>query len=284
MVRADGLAAAAQAARLQPFGGPMERRQEKAPILRNACLQGNYYRLDLQAPGVVPLVRPGQFVHLQLPSLQHRLLRRPFSIFDVDEATGALSLIYKTVGEGTAHLARLQAGTLLDLMGPLGNGYTPAPPDSAPLIVAGGYGCAATYLFARRSPEPGIACLGGRTQDDLLLVAEFGALGWEVRLATDDGSRGHRGVVTDLLETALATARSPAIVACGPNPMLRAVCRIVAARGLDAQVSLDQVMCCGVGACFACVVKLKADNPDGWEYVRTCKSGPVFPASTVVWE
>lgn len=262
----------------------MDRRQEKTPILRNACLQGSYYRLDLHAPGIVPHVRPGQFVHLQLPSLQHRLLRRPFSIFDVDEASGALSLIYKTVGEGTAHLAHLTAGTVLDLMGPLGNGYAPAPPGSTPLIVAGGYGCAATYLFARRSAMSGIACLGGRTADDLLLVAEFGALGWDVRLSTDDGSRGHRGVVTDLLEAVLEATPHPAIVACGPNPMLKAVCRRVAARGLEAQVSLDQVMCCGVGACFACVVKLKADTPDGWEYVRTCKSGPVFPASAVVWD
>jgi dihydroorotate dehydrogenase electron transfer subunit len=262
----------------------MNRCQAKAPILRNTRLQGSYYRVDLLAPAIVPEVRPGQFVHVQLPEFEHHLLRRPFSIFNVEEADGTLSIIYKIVGEGTAHLARLAAGTSLDLMGPLGNGYPEAPPGATPVVVAGGYGCAATYLFARRSQVPGVVCLGGRSAEDLLLVAEYTALGWAVLLATDDGSRGQRGLVTDLLDRALGSARRPYVVACGPNPMLKAVCRLVAARGLEAQVSLDHAMCCGVGACFACVVKLKADTAEGWEYVRTCKSGPVFAASAVVWD
>ena len=262
----------------------MSRCQEKAPILRNACLQGSYYRVDLRAPGVVPQVLPGQFVHVQLPDFEQHVLRRPFSVFNVDEASGTLSLIYKIVGEGTARLAQLGEGVCLDLMGPLGHGYSEPPAGQKLVVVAGGYGCAATYLLVRRSPPPSVVCLGGRTAEDLLLVHEFRALGSAVHLATDDGSLGHRGVVTELLEQVLDREPRPFVVACGPNPMLKAVCRIVAARGLQAEVSLDHVMCCGVGACFACVVKLKADNAAGWEYVRTCKSGPVFQASQVVWE
>ncbi len=262
----------------------MSRCQEKAPILRNTRLQGSYYRVDVQAPGIAPQVRPGQFVHVQLPAFEHRVLRRPFSVFNVEPAAGTLSIIYKIVGEGTGHLADLGPGVSLDLLGPLGNGYADPPPGSRPIVVAGGYGCAATYLFVRRRSVPCLVCLGGRSAEDLLLVDEFGALGAEVRLATDDGTCGQRGVVTDLLEEALLQTPQPWVVACGPNPMLKAVCRIVTARGLDAEISLDHAMCCGVGACFACVVKLKADNADGWEYVRTCRSGPVFPASQVVWD
>ena len=258
--------------------------QEKAPILRNLRLQGSYYRVDLRAEQIAPAVAPGQFVHVQLPAFEHHVLRRPFSVFDIEAATGTLSIIYKTVGEGTAHLAGLGPGVCLDLLGPLGHGYSVPPPGRTPVVVAGGYGCAATYLFVRRSPLPCVVLLGGRTAEDLLLVDEFGALGADVRLATDDGSRGHRGVVTDLLEPALEQTPAPFVVACGPNPMLTAVCRIVTRRGLDAEVSLDHAMCCGVGACFACVVRMKADNADGWEYVRTCKSGPVFPASLIRWD
>ena len=258
--------------------------QEKAPILRNQRLQGSYYRVDLRAEQIAATVAPGQFVHVQLPAFEHHVLRRPFSVFNAEPATGTLSLIYKTVGEGTAHLSGLGAGVGLDLLGPLGHGYSVPPPGQTAVVVAGGYGCAATYLLVRRSPGPCIVLLGGRTAEDLLLVDEFTALGADVRLATDDGSRSHRGVVTDLLEAALEQTANPFVVACGPNPMLKAVCRLVDRRGLDAEVSLDHAMCCGVGACFACVVKLTADNADGWEYVRTCKSGPVFPARLVRWD
>lgn len=262
----------------------MKRCQEKAPILRNTPLRGCYFRVDLEAPAIAPLARPGQFVHVRLPDLEHRLLRRPFSVFDAEPAAGTLSLLYKTVGEGTHHLARLGPGTWLDLLGPLGNGFGDVPAGATPVIAAGGYGSAATYLLARRSPAPGIVCLGGRTEQDLLLVPEYRALGWDVRLVTEDGRCGRRGLVTDLLQEALDQVREPFVAACGPNSMLRAVCEIVRARGIEAQVSLDPLMCCGVGACFTCVVKTRADTPAGWEYTRACSAGPVFPASVIVWD
>jgi len=262
----------------------MSRTQQKATILNNSLLQGSYYRLDMRAEAIAPMVRPGQFVHMQLPGFEHRVLRRPFSICDVDTSSGRLTLVYKTVGEGTRYLAELRPGALLDLMGPLGNGYSVPPADALPVIIGGGYGCAATYLYARRSPTPPLVLLGGRSRDDLLLVDEFRALDCEVRVSTDDGSEGHHGLVTDLLDEVFASVSTPCLVACGPNPMLRSVSRIAAAHGVEAELSLDHVMCCGVGACFACVVKMKADNADGWEYVRTCRSGPVFRSSQIYWE
>ncbi len=262
--------------------------QVQAEILRNRPIAAGYYQIDLRAPQIAAAARPGQFVHVRIPLLEHRVLRRPFSIYDADPATGRLSVIYKVVGEGTDVLSRRQEDTA-DLLGPLGNGFTPPDdPGVQPVIVAGGYGCAATYLLAspRFSSRRPLCLFGARSREDLLLVEEFQALGCEVRTATDDGSAGRKGFVTELLRELLEApaACSLKVFACGPNPMLKAVSTLVLARGLDAEISLDHAMCCGVGACFACVVKRKAETPDGWEYVRTCTDGPVFPASSTVWD
>ncbi len=261
------------------------RQQEDASIIANNRLAGDYFRVDLAAPRIAPLVCPGQFVHLRLPDFEHCILRRPFSVCDTDAAAGTLSIVYKVVGAGTQRLSLLGTDAVCNLLGPLGVGFTVPGPGVQPVIVAGGYGCAATYLLARQSPTPSRCLLGGRSAGDILLTEEFEALGCDVRVSTDDGSVGHKGLVTELLADALdAAGAQPAVYACGPNPMLRAVSRVALERGLDAEVSLDHVMCCGVGACFACVVKLLADTPDGWEYVRTCQRGPVFKASQVYWE
>ena len=259
--------------------------QEDAPVLANRCLGGPYYQIDLCAPRIAGEAQPGQFAHVQYPDFEHHLLRRPFSIYEVAPADGRLSIIYKVVGAGTAHMSALVTGQRVNLLGPLGRGFSLPPKGSTPIIVAGGYGAAATYLLAARSPVPPHVLIGGRSADDLLLVEEFRALGARVEVSTDDGSCGAHGLVTDLL-TPLLDRRppSPAVYACGPNPMLKAVAEIALARGIDAEISLDHAMCCGVGACFACVVKLKSDKPDGWEYTRTCLDGPVFRASRVVWD
>jgi len=260
------------------------KKQETSKILNNKKLQNDYYQADLEAPSIAPLVVPGQFIHIRFPALQHKVLRRPFSVFDINK--NIISIVYKIVGEGTQHFATLQPGEELDLLGPLGNGYTIPVPDSLPVIVAGGYGAAATYLIARTSPVPCLCLIGGRSQKDVLLVDNFKAAGATVKVATDDGSQGHKGMVTDLLQEVFEeySSKSLAVYACGPNAMLKRVSEIVYNKGLDAEVSLDHAMCCGVGACYACVVKMKADNEEGWQYVRTCRDGPVFNASKIYWD
>ena len=258
--------------------------QEEAPIGSNRLLQGDYYQVTVHAPDIVPRVQPGQFVHVLVPGMGHRLLRRPFSVYDVNLSTGELSIIYKVVGRGTQHLATLPKGAVLDLLGPLGVGYSDPPPSIPRVIIAGGYGCAATFLLAKRSAVPPLVLLGGRTDGDVLLVDRFRERGCEVRIATDDGSVGHAGFVTDLLEQALEQLDSPFVAACGPQAMLHTVARIAAKHCIDAEVSLDHVMCCGVGACFACVVKMNDAGNTGWKYVRTCIHGPVFKAGSIYWE
>ena len=250
-------------------------------VIRNDEMTAGYRRLVFLAPHIAETARPGQFVHVQIPGLRDRILRRPFSISSADPAAGTVTVIFKVVGLGTTELAKVKAGVEFPVLGPLGNGYRPVP-GSTPVLIAGGYGSASTLFLAERSEKTGLVLMGARTEHDLILRDEYQALGFRLLAATNDGSFGRRGFVTDLLEEALSSVPDPAVYACGPRPMLFALGRLLEGRGIPAQLSLDQHMCCGVGACFACVVKLKdADSPDGFRYSRSCKEGPVYPAEEV---
>lgn len=252
-------------------------------IVSNKILQDEYYEVKFYVPEICKKTQPGQFVHVKIANLADRILRRPFSICDVSE-DGLLTVIYKKVGKGTKVLATLPPGTVCDLMGPLGTPYSLPEDDEYPIIVAGGYGSAATYLISKRSHTKGILLLGARSKSDLILTDKFAAEGFDVRTSTNDGSEGHKGFVTELIDQALAenSGKKIRFYACGPTPMLLALAKILQDKGYeDGELSLDHLMCCGVGACFACVVKVKADNEDGWRYARTCKEGPVFKAKDV---
>lgn len=259
--------------------------EETVTLLANERDTDRYFRLVVQAPRIAPRVQPGQFAHLRIPLLRDALLRRPFSIFQV--AGDTFSILYKVVGQGTEALSRMRPGESLSALGPLGHGFTvPRPGGEFPLLVAGGYGMAALYLLAQRAPERGIVFVGGRRREDILCEAEFRELGWDVRVATEDGSLGEKGLVTGPL---LAELRKPGagdrprkLFACGPTPMLQAVARIAEQFHMPAELSLDEHMCCGVGVCLTCVVPVR--TADGWEYQRACTEGPVFDARVVLWE
>lgn len=264
-----------------------QRTQEDASIVDNRNYRGDYYQITLSAPTISPHVQPGQFAHLKLPDQAGILLRRPFSIYDADADAGTISIIYKTVGKGTELLSELPTGSTISVLAPLGNGFPAPKPGQRVIIVAGGYGCAATYLIAKRNDNPGICMIGGRSTGDILVEEEFEKAGYEVQISTDDGSRGVHGLVTVLLQKEFeenSDAAETAVYACGPNAMLKAVGQMCLKQGIEAFLSVDEHMCCGVGACFTCVVKIKADNPDGWEYIRSCKDGPVFRAADICWD
>jgi dihydroorotate dehydrogenase electron transfer subunit len=241
-----------------------------------------YFRLVLEAPQIAPAVQPGQFAHVRILPLKDALLRRPFSIYQVNGDT--FSILYKVVGRGTAALAQMKPGEILNVIAPLGHGFTvPAADGPMPLLVAGGYGMAALYLLAERAPRKGIVFVGGRRAVDILCEEEFRALGWQVRVTTEDGSRGHKGLVTEpLLAELRRGAAGRKIFACGPTGMLRAVARIAEEFDVPAELSLDQPMCCGMGVCLTCVVPVRVNG--GWEYQRACTEGPVFDARNVLWD
>jgi dihydroorotate dehydrogenase electron transfer subunit len=258
-------------------------KQEKATVLEHQNFQGEYRILRLQAPEIGPLVQPGQFLHLQIPQVDDRILRRPFSIYKA--GSDEVSILYKPVGRGTEAMRGLTAGISVDILGPLGNGYPELTPGRMPVLVAGGYGNAALYLKARELPVKGTAFFGGRTAEDILCVEEFKSLGWDVHPTTDDGSLGTRGLVTDAFDPWLNEQPDVSrleLFVCGPNPMLRAMGDRAIARGFTAWLSLDQNMACGVGACLTCVIRRK--TADGWEWARCCKDGPIFESREILWD
>ena len=271
--------------------------EQTVTIIANERDTDQYFRLVLRAPQIAPLIQPGQFAHVRILPLKDALLRRPFSIFQVEGDT--FSILYKTVGKGTEVLSRMRAGEELSVIAPLGHGFTvPQAGGETPLLVAGGYGMAAMFLLAQRSPQKGIVFVGGRRRVDILCEKEFAAIGWEVRATTEDGSHGEKGLVTQPLLTEMQKAKGKGqklkLFSCGPTPMLKAIGKIAEDFSLPCELSMDEHMCCGVGTCLTCVIKVKTDDGSrraeaqqregGWEYQRTCTEGPVFDSRQIVWE
>jgi len=264
-----------------------------AEILTNRVLSADYNVVEFAAPDLARLAQPGQFVMVKTSPGGDPLLRRPFSIFEIlrgaDGRPSGLSILNKLVGPGTALIYAAKPGDHLSLLGPLG---TPWPPQDAHeaqehWMVAGGVGLAPFVTLAETLAAAGQKmCLfyGGRSAGDLYFAAQFGDLGVDLVLTTEDGSRGERGRVTAPLERALTDRGTTAVTlyTCGPTPMMRAVAALGAAHHCRTFVSLEQVMGCGMGGCYSCVVQV---NDNGHpHFVRSCLEGPVFDASRVVWD
>jgi len=223
-------------------------------------------------------------VHLRIPGCDALTLRRPFSIFRADEDN--VSILYKYIGQGTGILANVLAGCKISLIGPLGNGFPHKQDDTFPVLVGGGYGVAPLLYFAREIESRGVLFVGAGTSSDILCVDEFRELGWKVEVATEDGSTGEPGLVTDILDEWLSGAgkgQTPEFFACGPHGMLKAVGDRAIAGGWKAWLSMDKNMGCGVGVCLACVQRIKRENGNE-EWARVCSDGPVFEAREIVWE
>lgn len=256
---------------------------EQAIVISQKPIQGGYNLLHLRAPGIASRVQPGQFVHIKIPRLEECVLRRPFSVFQA--AADSVTILYKHVGRGTRGLKDTKSGESLSLIGPLGHGFPTPQRDCIPILVAGGYGMAALYLVAKQSPVKGVAFFGGRSAQDILCVPDFEALGWSVRVATEDGSLGRQGLVTNILDEWLKQERgalTPEFFVCGPGGMLKAVARRALSEHWIAWTSVDNNMGCGVGACLTCVLKVRVG--EDWTWARACKEGPVFNAADVLWE
>lgn len=265
-----------------------------AEIIRNEPLGGELWRMEFSAPELVREARPGQFVQIRVSPRHDPLLRRPISIFDADEATGVMRLLYKTVGRGTQLMTTFTAGQRLDVMGPLGNGFDldtgccAAPPvrieDGPPAgkfacraaLVGGGVGCAPLLYLARALTAQGcgVDFYGGAANAaGLSFAACFELPGVTAHLATDDGSAGYHGYIAALFAARVTAANTDCVYCCGPTPMMEAVAAHCRRQGIAAQFSLEQHMACGVGACLGCACRLK---PEDAGYAKVCKDGPVF--------
>jgi dihydroorotate dehydrogenase electron transfer subunit len=264
-----------------------------AVVTSNTHLSDLYNVIALSAPEVARQAQPGQFVMVKAGMATVPLLRRPFSVFerlrdDNGDVIG-LSLLNKRVGVTTEQLFEASPGDRIRCLGPLGQPFRPPAAGEAAWMVAGGVGLAPFLTLAETLAALGCETTlfyGGRTADDLFYLDTFDRLGVSLRLTTDDGSRGAPGMVTVPLGQALETAppsRRISIYACGPTPMMRAVTALAATHGRSTDVSLEQLMGCGLGGCYSCVVpvRLERETP---RLVRSCLDGPVFDGGSVVWD
>lgn len=268
-----------------------------AHVVEHVKLAERTFRVRLQCPDIARAIRPGQFVMLRLPNTTDPLLGRPFALYDtvLDPAGNPVGfdVVYLVVGKMTGRLAEVVVGDSLQAWGPLGRPFLDVGAPERVTLVAGGIGQTPFLAYAREllgtrgyggdSPRRRAATValyyGVRTAALAAGVEDFRAAGVEVHLASDDGSIGTRGFVTQLLAS---HGKTGPLVGCGPEPMLHALAKMARAWDVPCQVSLETPMACGVGICFSCVTKVQ--TPDGWDYKRVCVDGPVFDAGRLVWE
>ncbi|MGH9365498.1 MAG: dihydroorotate dehydrogenase electron transfer subunit [Thermoanaerobaculia bacterium] len=257
----------------------------RAPLLRRRTFAPGLFSVTFHAPELARAVSPGQFVMLEVPERVRPYLRRAYSVADVDALRGEVEFLVKTVGPGTAALENLPEGAETRLLGPLGNAFSieDLPRGARVAVVAGGIGAAPFPLLFRAFAAARIMgdfFFGGRNARELAVRDRFaGIVGGETVLASDDGSMGDRGFVTDAFARHADQGRNYArLYACGPMPMFAALAPIAAARKLKAQFSTEAAMGCGFGACLGCVIP-GTDKP----FIVSCTEGPILPPERIRW-
>jgi dihydroorotate dehydrogenase electron transfer subunit len=271
----------------------------RAKVVGQRRLAKDTWAIRLDCPSVAARILPGQFFMVRSPGDTEPLLGRPFALFDIYEENGkpqGVEFGYLVVGKLTSLMTSWRAGDEVEFWGPLGNGF-PTRPCKHLMCVAGGIGqtpflAVVNEALGHRSygephrtaqrPQRVSMCYGVRSSEYLAGVEDFNVPGLEFHVATDDGSAGYHGYVTELLKNSLQANDSPDLVyCCGPEPMMKAVSEICGAAGVECLISLETPMACGFGACFSCVTRIRMDD-GSWDYRRTCVEGPVFAADRVI--
>ncbi|MFV0446656.1 MAG: dihydroorotate dehydrogenase electron transfer subunit [Planctomycetaceae bacterium] len=276
--------------------------QERGRVVEQVPLAHGIYRLRIAAPQLAVRILPGQFFMIRLAGRNDPLLGRPFALYDVwrDEAgrPQGIDFAYHVVGKVTGLLSEVATDDAVELWGPLGNGF-PAPAAEHLICVGGGIGYTPFLAVAQeaagqrhygdparaRSARPSqiTLCYGARSRSHRADLTDFADIpGLQIRIATDDGSDGYHGFVTDLLVQALdADSNRTVVYCCGPEPMMHAVARLCRTRQVPCWLSLEAPMACGFGACFSCVTKVRVEEEPGWDYRRSCVEGPIFAAESL---
>ena len=269
-------------------------------VRENVQLAEATYRVRFDCPELARRIVPGQFVMLRLAGFNDPLLGRPLALYDtvlsVSGEPAGIDVVYLVLGRMTGKLALYQPGQILDIWGPLGNGFPPVETEHL-VMVAGGIGqtpflaLTQEYLGRRNygtQPRPAARAervtllYGARRRSMLAGIEDFQRLGVDVQVSTDDGSAGHHGLVTDLLARTLRVSPDCRVACCGPEKMMEATAHLCREAGVPCQVSLETPMACGIGICFSCVARVRDDQGD-WDYRRTCVEGPVFDAQRILF-
>ncbi|MGD9344858.1 MAG: dihydroorotate dehydrogenase electron transfer subunit [Candidatus Aminicenantes bacterium] len=247
---------------------------------------GEYFLFALESPTIAQCAEPGQFLMVRVSPNTHPLLRRPFSIFSAEGQN--IQIFFQRVGLGTRLLSEKQEGEAIDIIGPLGTGFTinQENQNKNHALVGGGRGIAPLYFLSQKLRTHGAKAMvfyGGKSLQDLPVRESFEKSGMSLFLSTEDGSFGAKGMITDVFEEELKNGVSlTQIYACGPDPMLKKVSEIGAALNIPAELSLESVMGCGFGACWGCVKKIRKDQETGWH--KICEEGPVIRSENIIWE
>lgn len=252
--------------------------QGRYEIIKREEIANEMYDYTLKCDKLASLSKPGQFVHI---SVNGFFLRRPISICDIDKEAGTIRIVFQIRGNGTAVLSKMKVGEKLDTMGPLGNGFTLLDSSKKAITIGGGIGTPPMLAVAKHYKSNAIAISGFRSKDIVVLQDDFKNYGAKVRLCTDDGTAGIKGFVTDALQKEIEIEKPDIIYACGPLVMLKAVSKIAKNNNIKCEISLEERMACGVGACLGCAVKVYDNGEEIFKHV--CKDGPVFSSEEVVF-
>lgn len=251
---------------------------DKYTVTEKKTLAKEIYSVTVKAPDAVKAASVGQFATIAAEGFS---LRRPISICEIDRANGTLRFVFEVRGKGTEQIARVNAGDTLDVLAPLGMGFR-IPDGKRVVAVGGGIGVPPLLGVAKSAGALCTAILGFRNYEKIILAEEFRAFGSKTIICTDDGSVGIHGVVTLPLAEELEKGDVGAVLACGPEPMLKAIVKLCLEKDVPCQVSMEQRMGCGVGACVGCTCVLSRGGKD--YYARVCKDGPVFDAKEVKFD
>jgi len=268
--------------------------QTEGIVVKNERIKSLYFVLRIYCPPIANQIKPGQFVMLKVSDDAFPLLRRPFSIYKSypvsypeKEKRGYLFLLYKKVGKGTQKMTTLGKGQKVNLIGPLGNGFTlpPLPSSANCILIGGGVGIVSLFPLAEALKWRKLyVFIGGKTQSDILGIEDFRKLNSNIFVATEDGSMGFRGTVVDLFlfqKKRFNRNETYYTYACGPVPMLKVLAGATKRKNFICQVSLETRMACGFGACWGCAVRT---NHPKTPYQRVCEDGPVFRFEDIAWE
>lgn len=254
----------------------------KIKILRKEKLKMDILKFTCLAPEIVNDVFPGKFIEIRVSKTFESFLRRPISIYNADKTNNTIEFIVQVKGRGTEFLSEIEEGEMLDVVGPLGNGIFDIKNCKNIAIIGGGIGIFPLYLLAKENIKQAEinTYLGFRNKELVMLEKEFKDVSKRLTITTDDGTYGQKGYAIDYLKADMDNLNIDAIFACGPLPMLQMVKELAESKNVYCQLSLEQRMACGIGACMGCSVKL--NTIDGSvQYARVCKDGPVFESNKI---
>lgn len=252
---------------------------EMGEVLFQEVLVDGIFELILSVPAIAKEAKAGQFVELYTGKGE-MLLPRPISICQIDKEKGTLRLLYQAIGKGTTYFSTLETGDTIKVMGPLGNGFSYDENKKSYTVIGGGIGVPPLLQLVQELKGEVNVFIGAKTNP--ILVLDMEKAGAKVHIATDDGSVGFHGNAVELLRQ--VNPKTDMIFSCGPKVMLREVARYAQEKNIPAQVSMEERMACGIGACVGCAVKIRKEGASDWQHLKVCKDGPVFLGAEVVWD